>query len=73
MNPVLMGIRRTTAARIVSLRRYMALLHHEEHRLEQVLASPGTPRDERINAETALKVTSDKLSHAQLEILKLKD
>lgn len=67
-----MGIRASTAAKIVSLRRYIALLRFEENRLRKVLGTPGLSTAERVSAETNFKVIREKLTCAERELFKLK-
>jgi hypothetical protein len=60
-----------TAARIVSLRRYISLLQQEEKRLKWILASTVAPNPERANAETDVRVISGKLINAEQELAEL--
>ena len=60
-----------TAARIVSLRRYISLLQQEEKRLKWILASTVAPNPERTDAETDVRVISGKLINAEKELADL--
>ena len=60
-----------TAARIVSLRRYISLLQQEEKRLKWILASTVAPNAERTDAETNVRVISGKLINAEKELADL--
>jgi len=60
-----------TAARIVSLRRYISLLQQEEKRLKWILASTVAPNAEHTNAEISVKTVVEKLRNAEKELGKL--
>ena len=56
------------SARVVTLRRYIALLRQEESRLSWILSSPRASEQIRIEANSALQVAVQKLSKADREL-----
>jgi hypothetical protein len=60
-----------TAARVVSLRRYVSLLRQEEKRLKFAGATPVGASVQRPESETEVDVITGKLHNAEKELTKL--
>jgi hypothetical protein len=59
------------SARIVSLNRYISLLHQEEKRLNWLISSPVASTAERTDAEINARTVIEKLRNAKWELGKL--
>jgi hypothetical protein len=57
-----------SAERIVSLRRYIALLRQEETRLDRLRASTRSTAADRANADAAFEANTKKLLNADKEL-----
>jgi hypothetical protein len=57
--------------RIVSLKRYISLLHQEEKRLNWLIASTGVSSAECKDAEINARTVIEKLRNAEKELAKL--
>jgi hypothetical protein len=58
-------------ARIVSLKRYISLLHQEEKRLNWLISSTVATTAERTDAEINARTVIEKLRNAERELGKL--
>jgi len=61
------------ADRIVSLKRYISLLHQEEKRLNWLILSTGLSKTERTDAEINARTVIEKLRNAETELRKLEE
>jgi len=61
------------SARVVTLRRYIALLRQEESRLSWILGSPRASEQTRVEASAALQLAVEKLSKADRELQALEN
>jgi hypothetical protein len=57
--------------RIVSLKRYISLLHQEEKRLNWLILSTVSSKAERTDAEINARTIIEKLRNAETELRKL--
>jgi len=57
--------------RIVSLKRYISLLHQEEKRLNWLILSTVSSKTERTDAEIHARTVIEKLRNAETELRKL--
>lgn len=55
-------------ARIGALKRYITLLEHEEKRLTWLKSAPSVTERERIDAESTLRLNTEKISKAEVEL-----
>jgi hypothetical protein len=60
-----------TGARIISLKRYISLLHQEEKRLNWLISSTVASTAARADAEINVRTVIEKLRKAEKELLKL--
>ena len=60
------------ADRIVSLKRYISLLHQEEKRLNWLILSTVSSKTERTDAEINARTVIEKLRNAEKEIRDLR-
>ena len=61
------------ADRIVSLKRYISLLHQEEKRLNWLILSTVSSKTERTDAEINARTVIEKLRNAETELRKLEE
>ena len=61
------------ADRIVSLKRYISLLHQEEKRLNWLILSTVSSKAERTDAEINARTIIEKLRNAETELRKLEE
>jgi len=59
--------------RIVSLKRYISLLHQEEKRLNWLILSTVSSKTERTDAEINARTVIEKLRNAETELRKLEE
>ena len=59
--------------RIVSLKRYISLLHQEEKRLNWLILSTVSSKAERTDAEINARTVIEKLRNAETELRKLEE
>ena len=62
-----------TGARIISLKRYISLLHQEEKRLNWLILSTVSSKTERTDAEINARTVIEKLRNAETELRKLEE
>lgn len=55
-------------ARIGALKRYISLLEQEEKRLNWLQSSLTANEQERTNAESKLRLTTEKITNAEMEL-----
>jgi hypothetical protein len=55
-------------ARIGALKRYIALLEQEEKRLNWLKSSQSASEQERIDADSSLRLTTEKITKAEMEL-----